>query len=284
MSAGEFGEHTVTCGFVAVVDFVALVLDRHVVGGVRTYVNESVETSTVLNELKAHTVLLDGLAGQRKRSLIGVCRSPRLQGCFLGGISRALRLLDCVVGCVLLPRVKGADRAATITDRAETARAMRSTGFTPTNAKRSPFVLRRVECWKDRRIAAGIDWDFPGRISARERGGNDLALWPCNPGLHAADLAIMTLMEARSHVQHDTVVVPAGASANDVRGFAEGKARRHVSAGQQVAFVYVHGSRSVSEGDAQLEWRYSYQVIEGGAVSPPGQQRSELTKQSQQLG
>lgn len=94
----------------------------------------------------------------------------------------------------------------------------------------------------------------------------------------------MTLMEARSQVHHDTVVVPAGAGANDVRVFAERKAHRHVSPGQQVAFVYVHGSRSVSEDDTQLEWRYSYQVIEGCAVSPRGQQRSELTKQSQQLG
>lgn len=63
-----------------------------------------------------------------------------------------------------------------------------------------------------------------------------------------------------SRVHHDTVVVPTGTSSTDAHDAAARKASRNLSPDQEVAFVYLHGCRSVPEGDAQVEWRYSYQV------------------------
>ncbi|MCH9734407.1 MAG: hypothetical protein K0U78_07625 [Actinomycetia bacterium] len=69
-------------------------------------------------------------------------------------------------------------------------------------------------------------------------------------------------MKGHSHVHHDTVVLPAGTSANDAREAAERKARRQVSPDQQVAFVYLHGYSPVPDDDAHVRWRYSYQAGE----------------------
>lgn len=75
----------------------------------------------------------------------------------------------------------------------------------------------------------------------------------------------MTSTHARSRVHHDTLVIPAGTSADEVRDAAARHARQHMPPDQQVAFVYLHGSRPVPEDDTQVQWRYSYQVHNGAA-------------------
>ncbi len=67
--------------------------------------------------------------------------------------------------------------------------------------------------------------------------------------------------ERAPQVHHDTLVLPAGTSANDARDAAERKARQRVSPNQKVSFVYLHGNSPVPDDDAHVEWRYSYQQM-----------------------
>jgi len=68
-----------------------------------------------------------------------------------------------------------------------------------------------------------------------------------------------------SNVRHDTIVVPETMSPAQVRPLAERKAQAQVGDDDMVAFLHLHGSRPVGgEHGAEVEWRYSYQVM------PPG--------------
>jgi hypothetical protein len=68
-----------------------------------------------------------------------------------------------------------------------------------------------------------------------------------------------------SNVRHDTIVVPERMSPAQVRGLAERKAQAQVGENDMVAFLHLHGSRTIGgEHGTEVEWRYSYQVI------PPG--------------
>jgi hypothetical protein len=72
-------------------------------------------------------------------------------------------------------------------------------------------------------------------------------------------------MADASNVRHDTIVVPETMSQAQVRALAERKAKTQVGDEDMVAFLHLHGSRSVSGGHGtEVEWRYSYQVIPGG--------------------
>ena len=75
-------------------------------------------------------------------------------------------------------------------------------------------------------------------------------------------------MADASDVWHDTIVVPERMSPAQVRARAQRKAHAQVGDDDLVAFLHLHGSRPVGgECGAQVEWRYSYQVIPPGGAA-----------------
>ena len=71
-----------------------------------------------------------------------------------------------------------------------------------------------------------------------------------------------------SNVRHDTIVVPERMSPARVRALAQRKAQAQVGDDDMVAFLHLHGSRPVSgEHGAEVEWRFSYQVMPPGAAT-----------------
>ncbi len=69
-------------------------------------------------------------------------------------------------------------------------------------------------------------------------------------------------MADASNVRHDTIVVPETMSAAQVWALAERKAQAQVGDDHMIAFMHLHGSRSVGgEHGTEVEWRYSYHVI-----------------------
>ena len=75
-------------------------------------------------------------------------------------------------------------------------------------------------------------------------------------------------MADASSVRHDTIVVPETMSPAQVRALAERKAQAQVGDDDMVAFLHLHGSRPVGgEHGAEVEWRYSYQVIPSGGAA-----------------
>lgn len=77
-------------------------------------------------------------------------------------------------------------------------------------------------------------------------------------------------MADASNVRHATIVVPETMSSAQVRELAQRTAQARVGDDGTVAFLHVHGSRPLGrEHGAEVEWRYSYQVIPPGSPADP---------------
>ena len=75
-------------------------------------------------------------------------------------------------------------------------------------------------------------------------------------------------MADASNVRRDTIVVPETMSQAQVRELAQRKAQAQVGDDDTVAFLHLHGSRPIGgEHGAEVEWRYSYQVIAPGGAA-----------------